>query len=190
MGRCSLRAVLHAVGVVSVLGACGAPPPPVEPIVVAVAPSVDAAAPAIAPSGATSEVVDRRPIVFSPPPTGTRLGDDAIIVESPIAFAVGGAKLLPESDVALDAVRDILIANPRVTIDVQVHTDSMGTAAYNLALSAARADAVARALERRGIDSARITAHGFGDTRPLVPNDTPGRRAVNRRVAFVRTDKR
>ena len=171
--------------------ACGAPQSPAEPTVVAISPSIDAAAPAItAASASSSDVVDRRPLRFGSAKTGTRLTDDAIVVESPIAFATGAATLLPESEVTLDVVRDILAANPHVTIDVQVHTDNSGSAQYNLVLSSTRADHIARALERRGIDGRRTTSHGFGETQPIVPNDTPEHRAMNRRVVFVRTDGR
>ena len=183
------RVVLSPLLLALALSACGAPQSPAEPVVFAISPSTDAAAPAItASSASSSDVVDRRPLRFGPAKTGTRLTDDAIVVESPIAFAVGKAALLPESDVTLDVVRDILVANPSVTIDVQVHTDNLGSSQYNLALSSARADQVAREIERRGIDSKRITAHGFGETQPAVPNDTPEHRAMNRRVVLLRTD--
>lgn len=166
--------------------ACGAPQSPAEALVVA--PVTDAAAPVV--TAPSSDYVDRRPLVFTKTESGTRLTDTAIVVDGPVVFAVGSARLLRESDAALDAIAEIMRASPTVTVEVQAHTDNLGAAAYNLTLSQARAEAVKQAIERRGVDGARLTARGYGQTEPLVPNDTPEHRVLNRRIVLVRTDKR
>jgi outer membrane protein OmpA-like peptidoglycan-associated protein len=87
-----------------------------------------------------------------------------------------------------------VLNNPRAAnrkIMLEGHTDNVGTAAYNLALSRRRAEAVARELIKEGVRSDRVTHEAFGETRPVAPNrkpdgtDDPGGRAKNRRVEAV-----
>ena len=66
------------------------------------------------------------------------------------------------------------------------HTDSDGTAARNNALSQERADAVKRQMMRMGIDEGRLTAKGYGSSKPLVDNNAAENKAKNRRVEFVK----
>jgi outer membrane protein OmpA-like peptidoglycan-associated protein len=73
-------------------------------------------------------------------------------------------------------------------IEVQGHTDNKGKPAYNLKLSDRRAASVRKYLVRRGVADARLVSHGYGLTRPIVPNDTEQNRALNRRVQFIRTE--
>ena len=73
-------------------------------------------------------------------------------------------------------------------IEVQGHTDNKGAAAYNLKLSDRRAASVKKYLVAHGIPADRLVSHGYGMTRPLVPNDTEQNRALNRRVQFIRTE--
>ena len=72
--------------------------------------------------------------------------------------------------------------NPGTAVQVQGFTDSTGSDAANLALSAARAESVTRYLVQRGVDPARLDAAGFGASRAIASNDTPEGRALNRRV--------
>jgi OOP family OmpA-OmpF porin len=88
----------------------------------------------------------------------------------------------------LDQVVEVLKENPKVTIEVQGHTDDVGPGPYNMALSQQRADSVRRYLIQHGIDQARLTAKGYGFTQPLFPNDSEAHRALNRRVQFIRTE--
>ena len=90
----------------------------------------------------------------------------------------------------LDAVRDVLVANPKITIEVQGHTDNVGQATYNLKLSGQRADAVRAYLVAHGVEAQRLISKGFGMTQPLVANNTEGNRALNRRVQFIRTESK
>jgi outer membrane protein OmpA-like peptidoglycan-associated protein len=88
----------------------------------------------------------------------------------------------------LDEVAGVLVDNPKITLEVQGHTDNVGADAYNMRLSQARADAVRAYLVARGIAAARLAARGYGFHQPLVPNSTDANRALNRRVQFIRTE--
>ena len=88
----------------------------------------------------------------------------------------------------LDAVRDVLAGNPKIMIEVQGHTDNVGQVEYNKRLSQQRADAVRAYLVSHGIEAGRLVSKGFGMSQPLVPNNTEGNRALNRRVQFIRTE--
>jgi len=72
----------------------------------------------------------------------------------------------------LDAVRDVLVANPKITIQVQGHTDNVGQGPYNLTLSQQRADSVRTYLVAHGIDGSRLVSKGFGMNQPLVDSVT------------------
>ncbi len=82
----------------------------------------------------------------------------------------------------LDAVVRILEKNPSLTVQVQGHTDSRGTAKYNHGLSENRAQAVTEYLTNKGIPKQRLNSVGYGLTRPVASNQTPEGRAQNRRV--------
>jgi OOP family OmpA-OmpF porin len=80
----------------------------------------------------------------------------------------------------------VLLRNPQVrTVQIQGHTDNRGEPSANLDLSQRRAEAVVQWLVAAGVSADRMTAKGFGDTRPLVPNLTNSNRARNRRVQFM-----
>lgn len=83
---------------------------------------------------------------------------------------------------ALDQALAVFQANPKLTADVQGHTDSTASAEYNQALSENRAKAVREYFIQRGIAPERIRAMGSGETRPIASNDTVEGRALNRRV--------
>ncbi len=82
----------------------------------------------------------------------------------------------------LDEVVKVLKANPGLKVEIQGHTDNIGSAAYNMKLSLRRAQAVADYLISHGISPSRLTVKGYGFTRPVASNDTPEGRALNRRV--------
>ena len=94
----------------------------------------------------------------------------------------------PESFCTLDAVTAALSDNPVITLDVEGHTDNVGDAAQNKALSQARADAVRSYLVVHGIEAARLRAVGYGMERPLASNGTETGRSINRRVELHRTE--
>ncbi|HXG55074.1 MAG TPA: OmpA family protein [Vicinamibacterales bacterium] len=104
-----------------------------------------------------------------------------------IYFDFGSATLRAESDVALKQIADALGADRAWRVQMEGHTDSIGTAERNQSLSEARAAAVKGALVSRfGIAADRLTTTGYGATRPKAPNDTLVGRARNRRVELVR----
>jgi outer membrane protein OmpA-like peptidoglycan-associated protein len=104
-----------------------------------------------------------------------------------ILFATGRSDLKPESTPVLKEIAATLAKYGDLKILIEGHTDNVGSAASNLALSDARAAAVKDALATQyGIDAARITTKGLGDTKPSVPNATATGRAQNRRVEVVK----
>jgi cytochrome c oxidase subunit 2 len=102
-----------------------------------------------------------------------------------ISFESGSATLTSNSKYELDNLVTGLNAFPNISIEISGHTDSNGDAAANLALSSSRAAAVAKYLADRGISAGRLKPRGYGDTKPLVPNDSPENMAKNRRTEFT-----
>jgi outer membrane protein OmpA-like peptidoglycan-associated protein len=72
-----------------------------------------------------------------------------------------------------------------IGVEVQGHTDDSGTPEYNSRLSAERANAVREALVLNGVEPNRLTARGYGQEKPLVPNTNEANRAKNRRVQLM-----
>ncbi len=110
---------------------------------------------------------------------------DKTLALSHISFETGSATLTANSKYELDNLVTGLNAFPAVNIAVAGHTDNVGNAAENLLLSAARAASVVKYLTERGIGAARLKPQGYGDTKPLVPNDTAENRSKNRRTEFT-----
>ena len=105
-----------------------------------------------------------------------------------IYFDFGQASLLPASKPALAAVAQLMRAMPGWTLRIEGHTDTIGGAAANQALSQRRAEAVRDALSSQyALPAKRMTASGFGATRPVASNTTLEGRAANRRVELART---
>jgi OmpA-OmpF porin, OOP family len=92
--------------------------------------------------------------------------------------------LRPESFVELDRVVKLLNENPSMEIELSAHTDSFGSDDYNLKLSDNRAKSCMEYLISKGIAPNRVTSQGYGETKPVAPNDTPENRQLNRRVEF------
>jgi outer membrane protein OmpA-like peptidoglycan-associated protein len=88
----------------------------------------------------------------------------------------------------LDEVVAVLRDNPKISLEVQGHTDNVGGDAYNMNLSQRRADAVRAYLVSKAIAGSRLVSKGYGFHQPLVPNSTPSNRELNRRVQFIRTE--
>ena len=107
---------------------------------------------------------------------------------SNILFATNSAALDERAAPVLDPIIAHLNAHPQLTVGISGHTDSVGTDADNYRLSLARADAVKKYLTGHGVAPERITTTGYGESWPLVPNDTEKNRAQNRRVDFVFAD--
>ena len=121
-----------------------------------------------------------------PPPTTFEFVGGALKLPGAVVFETGSDRLNPVSDEVLEVVLDYLVAKPEVTLlRIEGHTDSDGSAASNQALSEKRAMSVARWLTAAGVSCRRLIPVGFGQTKPVVPNDTADNKAQNRRVAFV-----
>jgi OOP family OmpA-OmpF porin len=103
-----------------------------------------------------------------------------------VNFATGKAELTPESQAILDGVAESLVAHEEIKVQVGGHTDNTGSAAVNKRLSAARAEAVRQYLITKGVAANRLTAAGFGPSKPIASNKTAAGRAQNRRVELTR----
>ncbi len=110
--------------------------------------------------------------------------EGASAVLNNIFFDLNKYDLKETSVTELDKVIRFLRDNPTLRIEISGHTDNVGTAAYNLQLSFKRAQAVANYLVAHGIESVRLTQKGYGQEKPLVPNDTEENRQINRRIEF------
>jgi outer membrane protein OmpA-like peptidoglycan-associated protein len=103
-----------------------------------------------------------------------------------VQFDFDRATITPDSRPALQDAARILKDNPTIKVEIQGHTDNKGSDAYNLRLSEKRAQAVVNYLVRNlGIDVSRLTARGYGESRPIADNKTEDGRAINRRVDFA-----
>ncbi len=102
-----------------------------------------------------------------------------------IYFDFDKTTLKSESFTELNKVVDFLNQNGNVSIEISGHTDSKGSDTYNLNLSQGRSQAVVDYLISQGIDSSRLQAKGYGESKPIDTNDTEAGRANNRRVEFT-----
>lgn len=103
-----------------------------------------------------------------------------------IVFETGKAVLKPESEPVLDQLKLFIDEKKHITlIRVEGHTDNVGNAKDNLKLSGDRALAVKNWLINKGIDSKRLIAVGFGDTKPVADNSKEEGRSQNRRTEFI-----
>lgn len=114
------------------------------------------------------------------------LNRDGFVALQGIQFDTGKDAVKPESEPLLAEIKSLLDANPSLRLSVEGHTDNVGAAAANLALSKRRADAVRAWLVGKGVAAARLASQGFGDTKPVADNRTEDGRAKNRRVELVR----
>ncbi len=103
-----------------------------------------------------------------------------------INFDTGRHELKPEGQAVVREIVAALNAEPTLKLAIEGHTDNVGSAASNKALSERRANSVREAIVQAGIDAARVTAAGFGQERPIADNRTEEGRAKNRRVELVK----
>ena len=118
--------------------------------------------------------------------TAIRIG--GTIVMRNVFFETDSYQLRNESVSELSKVNELLNLNPTLKIEVGGHTDDIGTASYNLALSENRAKSVAQFLVDKGINSSRISWKGYGLTKPIGNNTTEDGRAENRRTEIRITE--
>ena len=111
---------------------------------------------------------------------------DSKIVTHGINFDYNKAVLKPESMGTLNMILQVLKDNPEIKFEVGGHTDSDGADDYNLKLSQQRADAVKDQLIKMGVEASRLSAKGYGETKPISDDTTLEGKANNRRVEFVK----
>ena len=116
-------------------------------------------------------------------------GKLTITISGETLFRSGSARLNPSAVPIIDRMVDLFLGYPEYNINIKGHTDNVPIATKefpsNWELSAIRATTVLKHLISRGVDPRRLTATGYGDIIPLLPNTSDQNRAKNRRVEFV-----
>ncbi len=115
-------------------------------------------------------------------PVGAHVDERGCWVIDDTVFDRNSDAIRPDRAAAVAAVYEVLVQNDRLRVRIDGHTDNVGTADYNLALSQRRAEAVRSWLVERGIAPDRLKTRAFGPARPAAPNDTDAGRQKNRRV--------
>jgi outer membrane protein OmpA-like peptidoglycan-associated protein len=101
-----------------------------------------------------------------------------------INFETNSDVITASSFPSLEKVAKVLTIDPNVKVAINGHTDNVGDPTYNLTLSQKRSDAVKKYLVDKGVAADRITATGYGETKPIADNSTDEGKAKNRRVEF------
>jgi outer membrane protein OmpA-like peptidoglycan-associated protein len=117
----------------------------------------------------------------APPPAAAFAAAAPMVLEG-VSFETGSARLQSGSYVELDSIAKVLLANPKMKIEISGHTDNAGTPADNQHLSTLRAEAVRNYFVAKGVPFQQMVARGYGATMPRTPDTTPQGRAANRRV--------
>jgi outer membrane protein OmpA-like peptidoglycan-associated protein len=99
-----------------------------------------------------------------------------------VFYAYNSWELMEQSRIELNKVVQLMNENPTLKVEISGHTDNTGTPEYNLGLSDRRAESVTNFLTSHGISPERMTARGYGLTRPVTTNETEEGRAANRRT--------
>jgi outer membrane protein OmpA-like peptidoglycan-associated protein len=108
--------------------------------------------------------------------------------KGPIKFKTGKAEIDPSCDKTMTAITAIMSDYPGFHVQVDGHTDNVGNPEANKKLSQERAEAVVKYLaEKKGVDAKRLSAMGFGDSKPIADNKSKKGQAKNRRVDFTVT---
>ncbi|MGO9512356.1 MAG: OmpW family outer membrane protein [Steroidobacteraceae bacterium] len=162
----------HEMPMAAAVAPAEAPPPPPPPVAAAPPPPPPCQAPAGFKVDANCHIIEQEVIVRA------------------VDFEFNSSQLTVPAQQTLDTVASALLTQPELTVEIQGHTDSIGSAAYNLNLSQRRADAVKAYLISKGVSASVLTAKGYGMTRPIVSNSTAEGRTQNRRVAFEVTNAR
>jgi outer membrane protein OmpA-like peptidoglycan-associated protein len=125
--------------------------------------------------------------IFRKPKTTTKNQNEGEVLSDVfdnLIFEFGKAEIKKDSFPYLDKLADTLVKAKKWTLDIEGHTDDVGSDEYNMKLSQNRADSVKKYLVSKGVSENMITAKGFGETKPIVPNDSDKNREINRRVEF------
>ncbi|MFA6167545.1 MAG: OmpA family protein [Gemmatimonadaceae bacterium] len=154
------------------------PPPPPAPVYVA---PVPAPAPPPPPPMPPTPVAQETPQQAAPAPPVRR----SLMTLRGNNFEFDSSSLTAGAKDTLQVAVNTLKTYPDIKIEIQGHTDWIGTDAYNQALSERRANSVRDFFISQGIAAGRITTIGFGETQPVATNDTAAGRAENRRVVII-----
>jgi outer membrane protein OmpA-like peptidoglycan-associated protein len=120
--------------------------------------------------------------VTPPPPPPPAPPVQKKIILRGVNFDFDKANIRPDAVPILREAATILKENPNLKVSVEGHTDAVGSDEYNLKLSLRRANAVKQFLAKEGIDEARLSTRGLGESQPVASNDTDDGRAQNRLV--------
>lgn len=115
-----------------------------------------------------------------------RMMQEGKIIVNGIRFDTGKSTLKPESMGPINEIYNLMKGNPEMKFSVEGHTDSQGDEAFNMKLSQERAETVMNTLIKMGISADRLTAKGWGESKPISNNASPEDMANNRRVEFVK----
>lgn len=107
------------------------------------------------------------------------------VVLQNVYFDFASAILLPESTPELQKLADLMLENPKTSVEILGHTDATGDTESNLELSKARARAVYQWLIDHGVDAERVSFKGLGESQPVADNETEEGRSQNRRTEFI-----
>jgi len=110
-----------------------------------------------------------------------------VTFESGLMFKINSAEISDNYKSDLSSAADVFNKYPDTDIEIQGHTDNVGTDEYNQSLSERRASAVSSNIKAKGISGSRISIKGYGESAPKYSNDTEDGRAQNRRVDFLIT---
>ena len=141
-------------------------------------------------SGAPSSAISTATYTIAPPPppppSRVAVTNERLELKEIVLFDTGKATIDQRSHSLLDEVAATLKDHPEVkNVRVEGHTDDTGGAATNVKLSQSRAEVVREYLVTHGVAADRLTAKGYGDTRPVASNKTAAGRKTNRRTDFV-----
>ena len=121
--------------------------------------------------------------------TGSTTGGEIEIILNNIFFEFDQYELRKESFLELNRLAEKLMKHQVINIEIQGHTDDLGSPAYNATLSQRRADNVRKYLITQGVAPGRLSAVGYGENVPIDTNDTEEGRQNNRRVSFIVVDR-
>ena len=111
-----------------------------------------------------------------------RINVGATEVLNNVFFEKGSADLKEESKIELEKLTRLIKDNPGLRVQINGHTDNIGTPEFNMELSEKRAEAVYAFLVKKHVHKYRLEYKGFGETKPVATNDTEAGRAKNRRT--------
>ncbi|MEO5341266.1 MAG: OmpA family protein [Magnetococcus sp. MYC-9] len=122
-------------------------------------------------------------------PKGAPVNKQGCWVIKNLTFKTNSAKIETKDMSGLKETASVLKKNPNIGVEIQGHTDNVGSAAYNKKLSNQRAHSVMSSLVKEGINKRRMTARGYGLEKPVASNATVEGRAENRRVELNVTSR-